>query len=394
MTSGDSNDTQVVGRYRNRELTASDIEFLRQQCANASGTRIALARAVCEPWNWRQANGAASEYACSDLLLRLEERGLVKLPARARAELTTQRRWQMSTLPLPPDLIALTGLDVRDPDADLRQLQVRPIARRSERGGACTWGGAITLATGMGRCAGWVPTTCAAASSSALSRRTTTAKPSSTERGTAARRNSTSANPRRKQRAKRRHRHVVDEDVQAGGVAACRGRGWRPATPPCPGRAQIAPATHCLTSPNTAQIRSQAGGVYHASTVAGRPGARAPGRQPYRPPIRAEGAVPQRAQPPRIFLREACEVPPLGLGVRPAMMWSAWPTHCSRRIRSGAILSPAAARSMSASVHAAIAATAWTPWRWSVRSNAGPIPRYAAGPWRLPWRSAAWQERS
>ncbi len=32
------------------------------------------------------------------------------------------------------------------------------------------------------------------------------------------------------------------------------------------------------------------GGVYHASTVAGRPGARAPGRQPYRPPIRAEGA--------------------------------------------------------------------------------------------------------
>jgi hypothetical protein len=109
-------------------LTASDIEFLRQQCASASGTRIALARAVCEAWNWRQANGAASEYACCDLLLRLEERGLVKLPARARAESTTQGRWQMSTLPLPPDLIALTGLDVRDPDADLERLQVRPIA--------------------------------------------------------------------------------------------------------------------------------------------------------------------------------------------------------------------------------------------------------------------------
>ncbi len=37
--------------------------------------------------------------------------------------------------------------------------------------------------SGMGRCAGWVPTTCAAARSSALSRRPTTAKPSSTERG-------------------------------------------------------------------------------------------------------------------------------------------------------------------------------------------------------------------
>ena len=134
MTCGDISDTQVVWRYRNRELTASDIEFLRQQCARASGTRIALARAVCEVWNWRQANGAASEYACYDLLLRLEERGLVKLPARARAESTTQRRWQMSTLPLPPDLIALTGLDVRDPDADLGRLQVRPIAPEERTG--------------------------------------------------------------------------------------------------------------------------------------------------------------------------------------------------------------------------------------------------------------------
>jgi hypothetical protein len=58
----------------------------------------------------------------------------VKLPARASAESTTQRRWPMSTLPLPPDLIALTGLDVRDPDADLGRLQVRPIAPEERTG--------------------------------------------------------------------------------------------------------------------------------------------------------------------------------------------------------------------------------------------------------------------
>jgi hypothetical protein len=37
-------------------------------------------------------------------------------------------------LPLPPDLIALTGLEIRDPDADLRTLCVRPIASEERLG--------------------------------------------------------------------------------------------------------------------------------------------------------------------------------------------------------------------------------------------------------------------
>jgi hypothetical protein len=94
-----------------------------------------VARAICEAWNWRQANGSPSEYGCRDLLLRLQERGFVKLPARMkRAPKVRERKAPMGDLPVPADLIALTGLEVRDGDADLGQLQVRPIAAEERLG--------------------------------------------------------------------------------------------------------------------------------------------------------------------------------------------------------------------------------------------------------------------
>jgi hypothetical protein len=111
-------------RYRNREVTTADLAFLKEKCASMA-TRHEVAKAVCDAWSWRQANGAWSVYACADLLLRLEERGLVKLPPSARR---TGDRRAFSGLPLPPDLVPLVGLDVRDPDADLDTLCVRPIA--------------------------------------------------------------------------------------------------------------------------------------------------------------------------------------------------------------------------------------------------------------------------
>ena len=122
----------VLLRYRNREVTAADIEFLRRECGKSWASRIELARAVCLRWNWRQVNGALSEYACFDLLRRLEERGLVKLPAPVSVR-KRDRQW-LSCLPLPPDLIALTGLDVRDPDADLSAVRVRPIVAEERLG--------------------------------------------------------------------------------------------------------------------------------------------------------------------------------------------------------------------------------------------------------------------
>lgn len=121
----------VLLRYRNREVTAADLEFLRQQCAGSWTRRVDLARAICRAWNWRQANGSLSEYACYDLLLRLTERGLLALPAQRPRR---RRRKSFSNLPLPPELIALTGLEVRDPDADLGELCVQPITAEERLG--------------------------------------------------------------------------------------------------------------------------------------------------------------------------------------------------------------------------------------------------------------------
>jgi hypothetical protein len=120
----DGSDVQL--RYRNREITTADLEFLREQCASTA-TRGELVRAVCEAWQWRQVSGGWSLYACTDLLLRLEERGLLQVPPPSRPRRQRERR-PFAQLPLPPDLLVLSGVEVRDPAADLRSLCVRPIA--------------------------------------------------------------------------------------------------------------------------------------------------------------------------------------------------------------------------------------------------------------------------
>ncbi len=76
---------RVVFRYRARELTGEDIQFVRGLIAEhyVSG-RSHISRVLCEAWDWVQPNGGLKEYAARDLLLRLEERGLVSLPPRLK----------------------------------------------------------------------------------------------------------------------------------------------------------------------------------------------------------------------------------------------------------------------------------------------------------------------
>jgi hypothetical protein len=115
----------VLLRYRNRAITANDLEFIKNMCASPWTKRNDLFKAICKAWEWRQINGNLSIYACHDLLKLLEARGLATLPPPANKRNPQQKRF--GGLPLPVDLIPLTGLDVRDPDADLKTLIVRPI---------------------------------------------------------------------------------------------------------------------------------------------------------------------------------------------------------------------------------------------------------------------------
>lgn len=73
----------IVFRYRSRELTTWDIEFIRGTITqHYDRGRSHISRMLCKSWQWRQPNGKLKEYAARDLLLRLEEKGFIKLPPR------------------------------------------------------------------------------------------------------------------------------------------------------------------------------------------------------------------------------------------------------------------------------------------------------------------------
>jgi hypothetical protein len=125
----------IVTRYRRRDICEADLELIRGKIAEQEGQpggRRAIASAICEAWDWRQPRGTLATRACVDLLLRLEEWGQIQLPPSRQARGSGPRRREHPVLP--PELIALTGLDIRDPDVDLDSLVVRPIAPEEREG--------------------------------------------------------------------------------------------------------------------------------------------------------------------------------------------------------------------------------------------------------------------
>jgi hypothetical protein len=75
----------IVFRYRSRELTCQDIDFIQASIAeHYDKGRSYISRVLCTAWNWIQPNGKLKEYAARDLLLRLEEKNFIELPPRLR----------------------------------------------------------------------------------------------------------------------------------------------------------------------------------------------------------------------------------------------------------------------------------------------------------------------
>jgi hypothetical protein len=76
---------RVIFKYRSRELDQQDIRFIRAIILeHHQRGRSYISRALCEAWQWVQPNGKLKECAARDLLLRLEEQGLIELPKRLR----------------------------------------------------------------------------------------------------------------------------------------------------------------------------------------------------------------------------------------------------------------------------------------------------------------------
>jgi hypothetical protein len=72
---------EVILRYRGRQITELQLEFIRRLIEeHPSVSRRRLSAMVCEAWDWRQANGQLSDMICRGLLLALERGGFLQLP--------------------------------------------------------------------------------------------------------------------------------------------------------------------------------------------------------------------------------------------------------------------------------------------------------------------------
>ena len=66
-----------------RRLGPEALGLVRHWLATEPGwNRSRLSRELCERWNWRNEAGRLKDMACRTLLLKLERRGLIRLPAR------------------------------------------------------------------------------------------------------------------------------------------------------------------------------------------------------------------------------------------------------------------------------------------------------------------------
>ncbi|HSQ86405.1 MAG TPA: Druantia anti-phage system protein DruA [Desulfobacterales bacterium] len=69
--------------YRKRSVSMQDIATIRKIIeSHPDKSRRFISQEVCRTWNWRQPNGVLKDMVCRSLLLLLESKGYIKLPAR------------------------------------------------------------------------------------------------------------------------------------------------------------------------------------------------------------------------------------------------------------------------------------------------------------------------
>ncbi len=75
-----------------RLLRAPDLaEIQTLLLEHRSWHRTGLSRELCERWEWRNEAGQLKDMACRSLLLKLQDRGWIELPARQRASVNGSR---------------------------------------------------------------------------------------------------------------------------------------------------------------------------------------------------------------------------------------------------------------------------------------------------------------
>ena len=105
-----------------RTLGPLELDQVAQLIAQNPGwTRYRISRELAQLWDWHSASGQLKDMAARTLLLKLERRGLIRLPARRRASPNRMRHKQVPALdprisqePLKTPLANLLPLDLRE----------------------------------------------------------------------------------------------------------------------------------------------------------------------------------------------------------------------------------------------------------------------------------------
>ena len=107
-----------------RQLSDQDLLQIRSLLAvHPSWHRTQLSRELCALWGWRNAAGRLKDMACRTRLLKLQSRGLIRLPPRQRASVNGHRNRQ------PPGHDLLTS----PPGRPRRPEPSRTCSRRTHR---------------------------------------------------------------------------------------------------------------------------------------------------------------------------------------------------------------------------------------------------------------------
>src|SRR6202011_1935961 len=87
---------------QSRKLEGEDLEWIRQLIdAHPNWNRTKLSQHIAQSWQWQNQAGQLKDMACRTMLLKLEQKGLICLPARQRPS-NNRCAWRPVALPTAP----------------------------------------------------------------------------------------------------------------------------------------------------------------------------------------------------------------------------------------------------------------------------------------------------
>jgi hypothetical protein len=111
--------------YRGRQVSAADLEFIRQLIAeHPQLSRRRLSAKLCAAWNWVQPNGQPRDMVARSLMLELHRAGHIELPAKRQSPPNNAARHRAPELAL-----ALAAQPLECSLAQLGPLEIRQVRR-------------------------------------------------------------------------------------------------------------------------------------------------------------------------------------------------------------------------------------------------------------------------